>query len=98
MVTTSEVAVGVTIDGDAHLEEICKELEMTYQTVCMDALNRAKDTATSSNAVSTGNVNDCDTITTENEKNLCSRHGISNHHPYGYISRDRSRPLCSQLS
>lgn len=27
MVTTSEVAVGVTIDNDTHLAEICKELE-----------------------------------------------------------------------
>lgn len=35
MVTTSEVAVSLTIDDDTHLDEICRELEM-YGRVMMD--------------------------------------------------------------
>lgn len=35
MVTTSEVAVSLTIDDDTHLNEICRELEM-YGRVMMD--------------------------------------------------------------
>lgn len=35
MVTTSEVAVSLTIDDDSHLEEICRELEM-YGRIIID--------------------------------------------------------------
>ena len=50
---------------------MCNELEGTYKTLCQEALAKQSATQISSDAIKTGDASNCETITTENEKNLC---------------------------
>ncbi len=69
--TIDEKKLQVILANGNITKELCDSLETTYKAICMDALERAIATSISSNAISASNTDNCDEITTENEKDLC---------------------------